>query len=79
MNTQAVPSTQTSHSTGRIDTLWANLSAADKHVILGHSNPELSTTDRLKFVKVLTALGTQARRGRRPGPRTGALRRTSRR
>lgn len=45
-----------------IQQAWTSLSEADKFVILGHSRPELSSSDKVKLAGVLTKSRDQARK-----------------
>ena len=72
-----MPMTQTNHEanrqssqssqTGRADTfdqVWSTLSAADKQVLLGHTNPVLTPQDKVRLAKTARSLGAALRRGK---------------
>lgn len=46
----------------RLQEIWSQLSAADRHAVLGHEDVELSSADRAKLVKVIDAVVKQRRR-----------------
>ena len=55
---------QTTPSTAdTLDRIWAALSSADRHVLLGHDDDALTSTEKVRLARVV---GELARRRRRP-------------
>lgn len=61
--TSAVPVAAPS---GRLDRIWAGLSTADRHVLLGHDREVLSAADRVRLSRVVAALGRARREAGAP-------------
>jgi len=63
-NNIATHGTTTSTRADKFDRIWASVSSADRHVLLGHDDDVLTPADKIRLARLAGELGRQRRTNR---------------